>query len=63
MDLLRNLQSEVRWQLIDEHVEPGHIQTVVILQRFLDLEVELVCDSVLGSEIVEKEKLFLQSCL
>ena len=63
MDFFRDLESQVHGQLVDEHVQSRHVETVVILEGLLDVEIELICDLVLGLHVVQEKKFFLQSSL
>ena len=60
MDFLGDFEAQVSRQLVDEHVKSGHVQTVIILQRLLYLEVQLAGDIVLRAQIVQEQKLFLE---
>lgn len=63
MDFFGDLESQIHGQLVYEHVQSRHVETVVILEGLLDVEVELIRDLVLRLHVVQEKKFFLQGGL
>ena len=63
MHLLTDVKPELVWQATDEDIEAGHVGAMIVLECFLNLEVELIVDLVFHLEIIQLEKLLLQGSL
>jgi len=63
VDLHKNLHFEMDWQCFNETLKAAHVLLVVVLEGFVDFEVQVVRDAVRCAKLVQEKKLFLQCSL